>query len=161
MTYQGNFINPLTGVGKEKGVREGAVFFLGLMFVRGAKQVPERGDAMGLGCKEAKIHLRVGRGTKNPELMAQGDSLGVNGAREHSKMEWLDLKQLRQYAAISERTLRSWVHDTADPLPAYQVGTKILVRKRDFDSYVERHPLRPTGTLESLVNKILAEVVQK
>src|SRR5579872_5125229 len=54
-------------------------------------------------------------------------------------LEWLDLRQLTQYAAVSERTLRTWIHDAADPLPASQVGSKILVRRRDFDAYIERH----------------------
>lgn len=84
----------------------------------------------------------------------------MSAANGSSNMEWLDLRQLTQYAAISERTLRSWIHAAADPLPAYQVGTKILVRKRDFDAYVERHPLRPAGTLENVVNEIFADVVE-
>jgi excisionase family DNA binding protein len=75
-------------------------------------------------------------------------------------MEWLDLRQLTQYAALSERTLRSWIHAPVDPLPAYRVGTKVLVRKRDFDSYVERHPLKPAGNLENMVDEILSDIVQ-
>jgi excisionase family DNA binding protein len=73
-------------------------------------------------------------------------------------MEWFDLRQLTCYAAVSERTLRGWIHDPINPLPAYQVGSKLLVRKRDFDSYIERHPVRPMQVVDSMVEEILSEM---
>ena len=74
-------------------------------------------------------------------------------------MEWLDLRQLTQYAAISERTLRSWIHDSASPLPASQVGGKIFVRRRDFDEYLERHRIRTAESVSKVVEEIFAGVV--
>jgi len=74
---------------------------------------------------------------------------------QNPMMEWLDLRQLTQYAALSERTLRTWIHDPADPLPASQVGTKILVRRREFDAYVERHRIRSAESVSKVVNEIL------
>jgi hypothetical protein len=53
--------------------------------------------------------------------------------------EWLDLKALRQYACVSERTLREWVYRPVDPLPAVRVGVKILVRRSTFDHWLENH----------------------
>ena len=44
--------------------------------------------------------------------------------------EWLGLRQLTEYAAVSERTIRAWIHAPVDPLPAVQVDRKILVRRR-------------------------------
>jgi len=41
---------------------------------------------------------------------------------ERSKPEWMDLKALTQYACVSERTLREWLHRPIDPLPASRVG---------------------------------------
>jgi len=70
-------------------------------------------------------------------------------------MEWLDLRQLTQYAAVSDRTLRAWIHDAADPLPASQVGSKILVRRRDFDAYIERHRICSADTVNLMVEDIL------
>lgn len=58
-------------------------------------------------------------------------------------MEWLDLRRLQEYAAVSERTLRAWIHSPVEPLPAVRVGAKILVRKSDFDRWLEQHPVRP------------------
>ena len=60
---------------------------------------------------------------------------------ERSKPEWLDLKALTQYACVSERTLRDWLHRPIDPLPASRVGTKILVRRSTFDQWLENHRL--------------------
>lgn len=52
---------------------------------------------------------------------------------------WLDLKALTQYACVSERTVRDWIHRTVGPLPASRVGTKILVRRSVFDNWMEAH----------------------
>jgi len=57
-------------------------------------------------------------------------------------MEWLDLKGLRQYACVSERTLREWIHRAVHPLPAVRVGCKILVRRSVFDRWLEAHDVK-------------------
>ena len=62
--------------------------------------------------------------------------------------EWLGLGELTAYAAVSERTLRKWIHWPSDPLPAVQVGGKILVRRRDFDNWLERHPVQPADSVD-------------
>ena len=59
-----------------------------------------------------------------------------------SQPEWLDLKALQRYACVSERTLREWVHRSINPLPAAQVGTKILIRRSAFDHWLENHRLK-------------------
>jgi hypothetical protein len=55
--------------------------------------------------------------------------------------EWLDLKGLVAYAAVSERTLRQWIHRGVDALPASQVDGKILVKVTKFDEWLESHPV--------------------
>ena len=55
---------------------------------------------------------------------------------------WLDLRRLREYATVSERTLRAWIHSQVNPLPAVRVGTKILVRRSEFDAWMERHRIK-------------------
>ena len=80
----------------------------------------------------------------------------MSAAPSNLEMEWLDLRQLTQYAAVSERTLRAWIHDPVNPLPAFQVGSKLLIRKRDFDGYIERHPVRPPQDLNNVVEEILS-----
>jgi len=72
--------------------------------------------------------------------------------------EWLDLRELTAYAAVCERTVRAWIHSPVDPLPATQVGGKILVRKSDFDCWLERHRMKPSGTVD--LDGIVKEVVE-
>jgi hypothetical protein len=62
--------------------------------------------------------------------------------------EWMDLKALTQYAAVSERTLRTWIHSTVDPLPATRVRGKILVNRRGFDAWLREHPVKPSNSLK-------------
>jgi excisionase family DNA binding protein len=60
-----------------------------------------------------------------------------------SGFEWVGLTELTRYAAVSNRTLRAWIHSPVDPLPAVRVGAKILVRKSDFDCWLEQHKVKP------------------
>ena len=71
---------------------------------------------------------------------------------------WLDLRRLREYAAVSERTLRAWIHSPVDPLPAVRVGGKVLVRKSEFDSWLERHRIKPAGEVDAIVREVLQGV---
>ncbi len=57
--------------------------------------------------------------------------------------EWMDLKAVQRYACVSERTLREWIHRSENPLPAVQVGKKILVRRSELDHWLQMHVLRP------------------
>ena len=70
--------------------------------------------------------------------------------------EWLGLRDLTAYASVSERTLRSWMHRGVNPLPAVQVGGKILVRRAQFDAWLEQHrmcaiPVDVDGIVNELV----------
>ena len=56
--------------------------------------------------------------------------------------QWLGLKELTQYADLSERTIRPWIYSAVDPLPAAKVCGKVLVRKSDFDAYLQRHRIK-------------------
>ena len=80
----------------------------------------------------------------------------MSTAAHNPAMEWLDLRGLTRYAAVSERTLRAWIHDPINPLPAFQVGSKLLIRKRDFDTFIEQHPVRPMQAVNNVVEEILS-----
>lgn len=56
--------------------------------------------------------------------------------------EWLDLGALTEYACLSDRTLREWITRAVDPLPAVRVGRKILVRRSEFDRWLEAHQVK-------------------
>jgi excisionase family DNA binding protein len=73
--------------------------------------------------------------------------------------EWLSLRQLTEYAAVSERKLREWLHRGDDPLPAVRVDGKILVRRSQFDAWLERHRLRPGAQIDvdGIVSRLLRD----
>ena len=56
--------------------------------------------------------------------------------------EWMSLRQVTHYAAVSERTIRTWIHAPVDSLPAVRVRGKILIRRRDFDAWLENRRLK-------------------
>lgn len=62
--------------------------------------------------------------------------------------EWVSLRQLTEYAAVSERTLREWLHRPNDSLPAVRVDGKILVRRSEFDAWLGHHRMRPVGQID-------------
>ncbi len=74
-----------------------------------------------------------------------------------SGKEWLDLKALRGYACVSERTLREWIHLPVNPLPACRVGTKLLIRRSTFDHWLQSHQLKPAN-LSAIVDEVLGSV---
>ena len=73
--------------------------------------------------------------------------------------EWLDLRRLQEYAAVSDRTLRTWIHSPVDPLPAVRVGAKILVRRSEFNGWLQRHKIKPLETVD--VDGIVREVLKE
>jgi hypothetical protein len=73
-------------------------------------------------------------------------------------LEWLDLRALTEYASVSEKTLRAWIHRVVDPLPACQVEKKIFVRRSAFDRWLEKHAVQSVDMDEigDAVDEILA-----
>lgn len=69
--------------------------------------------------------------------------------------EWLDIRALRQYVSISERTLREWIRRPVDPLPAVRIGSKILVSRRAFDEWLEAHRVRRIDA-DTILNEMVA-----
>ena len=71
--------------------------------------------------------------------------------------EWLGFSDLTRYANISERTIRSWIYSPVDSLPATKVCGKVLVRKADFDAYLERHRIKPLEEfdLDAIVDDVM------
>jgi hypothetical protein len=85
-----------------------------------------------------------------------------SNSRHHVELEWLDLRALTQYAAVSERTLREWIHRAENPLPAVQVDKKILVRRSQFDRWLGVHPLQPAEAvnIDAIVDNLVSGVTK-
>ncbi len=52
--------------------------------------------------------------------------------------ELLTLRQLVVYSGLSERTLRGYLHRRVQPVPHYRVARKILVRRAEFDHWLDQ-----------------------
>lgn len=79
------------------------------------------------------------------------------GSKNLGDLEWLGLREVTQYAAVSERTLRAWIRSPTTPLPAVKVGTKILIRRSEFDAWLERHRVKHVdlgGMLDEIVEAV-------
>jgi hypothetical protein len=81
----------------------------------------------------------------------------MNARTTLGTLEWLDLKALRAYACVSERTLREWIHRAVDPLPAVRVGSKILVRRGVFDCWLDAHQVEHVD-VGCIVDELVAGV---
>ena len=68
---------------------------------------------------------------------------------------FLDLRALSGYSSLSVRKLRDLLDDPGQPIPAYRIGGKIIVRRSEFDAWMaaHRHPARPD--VERIVSDIL------
>lgn len=80
-------------------------------------------------------------------------------ASAHIDREWLDIREVTKYAAVSDRTLRAWLRRETDALPAVRVGGKILIRRSEFDGWLENHRIQPGAAIDvdSIVNGLLRD----
>lgn len=87
---------------------------------------------------------------------SSGEAASHQRKREMS-LEWMDLRALTQYAAVSERTAREWIRRAENPLPAVQVGRKIYVQRSVFDQWLNSHVFRPVSAVD--LGRIVDEVM--
>ena len=71
---------------------------------------------------------------------------------------YLDLKKLSLYSSLSVRTLRNMLKGP-DPLPHYRLKGKILVKRSDFDRYMERFKAIQASELRRLVDEVVKAVL--
>ena len=69
--------------------------------------------------------------------------------------EWFDVRALTQYASISVRTVRDWVHRPTNPLPAAQVGNKLLISRSAFDDWLAAHRVQSPQGVSGIVNDVM------
>lgn len=69
----------------------------------------------------------------------------------------LSLKALVAYSSLSERMLRSLLRAKDNPLPHFRVGSRILVRKSDFDRWITIYR-EPATTADQIVDRLLADL---
>jgi excisionase family DNA binding protein len=81
-------------------------------------------------------------------------NFGYN-SREAMEAEWLDLRALTRYACVSQRTIRDWIHRLNNPLPAAQVGTKLLIKRSVFDQWLSAQAVEPPTRVDVIVNDVM------
>jgi hypothetical protein len=62
-----------------------------------------------------------------------------SGTKYFKEDTFLDLKQLAQYSTFSDSTLRDYLSDPERPIPSFKVKRKILVKKSEFDLWMEQY----------------------
>ena len=67
--------------------------------------------------------------------------------------KFLDIKSLSEYASLSVRTLRDYLADDADPIPSYCIRRKILVKKSEFDGWIEKRRIN-TDKISHIVDEL-------
>lgn len=72
--------------------------------------------------------------------------------------EWMDLRTLADYACVSQKTLREWIRDVGDPLPAFQRGNKLYVNRQEYDRWLRQHPVASGAEINRIVDEIVASV---
>jgi hypothetical protein len=83
----------------------------------------------------------------------------MNGLLPHEIVApgYFDLKALASYSSCSVRWLRDRLYDPVAPLPFHRVGGKILVRKEDFDAWMQRFRTTQTATeVSTIVDDVLS-----
>ena len=70
-----------------------------------------------------------------------------------TEVEYLDLKKLSRYASLGVPTLRDRLRE--GKLPFYKLRGKILVRKTDFDEYMQSYRVDKREDLDGLVDDVL------
>ena len=70
------------------------------------------------------------------------------------------MNALCQYACVSERTIREWIHLPLLPLPAVQVARgKLLIKRNTFDAWLEAHPYQPIESID--VDQLTSEIMSQ
>ena len=69
----------------------------------------------------------------------------------------VDLKTLSRMVSTCPRTIRSWVHDATNPLPAYRVGGKLLFRRDEVERWIQQFRVEPQD-VSALADEIVRMV---
>lgn len=72
-----------------------------------------------------------------------------------------DLKGLAAYSALAVPTLRDYLRDSRNPIPYFKVKGKILVRKAEFDEWLETFRVNRKQRVQDVVDEVMASLKKK
>ena len=80
----------------------------------------------------------------------------VISARPAIDDAYLSLRALVTYSGLNVRTLRTYLTSRVHPLPCYRVGVKILVRRSEFDAWMQQFRDEPNAVnIDAVVDDIV------
>jgi excisionase family DNA binding protein len=68
---------------------------------------------------------------------------------------YLSIRVLARYSGLSIRTLRERLRHSDPPLPHYRVGSKILVKRSEFDGWIRAFRATTHHAVNELVTSLL------
>jgi excisionase family DNA binding protein len=71
---------------------------------------------------------------------------------------FLSLRALANYSCVSVRKLRELLDDSAHPLPHYRLGSKILVRRSEFDAWMAVYRQVGQADVERIVDSVMRDL---
>ena len=72
---------------------------------------------------------------------------------------YFDLKGLAAYCTLGVSTLRDYINKGR--LPAYKIKGKILVKKSEFDLWIEKHRLNRKQDPKKIANEVMKSLKSK
>lgn len=70
--------------------------------------------------------------------------------------QYLDLKKLSDYGSVAVPTLREYIKGCG--LPAFKLKGKILVRKSEYDHWMEQHRIDKSQDLGHIVDEVMESI---
>jgi Helix-turn-helix domain len=67
---------------------------------------------------------------------------------------FLSVKALAAYSSLSVRKIRDHLDDPANPLPCYRVRGKIVVRRSEFDAWMQQYRARGRPSLITALREL-------
>lgn len=88
---------------------------------------------------------------------------GANDSPDESTHTvYVDTRELSRRLSLSQRTIRTYLHQPDNPLPAYQIGNKLLFFWPEVQAWVRKYRVKTINTdvmVEDLINDISKESI--
>ncbi len=75
----------------------------------------------------------------------------------HGVDRYMSLASAAAYSGLSRRSLVRHIHSLRKPLPAFKVGGKWLIKRSEFDRWVEQYRQKPDIDLDEIVRSVLGK----
>ena len=72
------------------------------------------------------------------------------------KDRYFDLRGLSAYSSLAVSTLRDYI--SAGKLPCFKLKGKILIRKSEFDTWLEGHRFNKRQDLKNIVDEVMTSL---